>query len=515
MSKERFVNVFKQDLINYIFQQELFKNLNTTEGSKYGYDIIDKNVSNDLLEEMYNASVFAMIDQDKIYLDKRRLITEYKVNIENYPELKSFNDFKAFEIEKAYLRHIITTDELINDINFTNIYNNLNSNSKDVDEKTIIKAAYEIYIKNKALENLNNRYYNFISNNSFANRYMDIKNKYEKELEEYIFIRNVHIDQGNKIKNLKLLERVKDEERVIAYHNSLMKLMNPDIKKVSNENENNMISEFFQKFPLYAYLQTGPDTSSPLSFIKIIQQDKILDILRNVQDEIINNLNGGNNIIHDKTLEDFVNAFNNQRSNVNSSNAFRSLDYLGKQNKFVSTNVAIKMNTESEQYILMSPNIKTSIEKYKDNNNITFVLVGNIDKNKAFFSGHKHSMNISKEVEEGRVKVLRLYKRHTINSGLRDDTYNDNIKSLTDDIQEIKNIRDNGNSIIFLTEGYSNLKIDAPRTNLWLLNQLKENFEYQDLDLKTQDVIVKTSNNQLRSNINDFLNETLQELKKC
>ena len=125
------------------------------------------------------------------------------------------------------------------------------------------------------------------------------------------------------------------------------------------------------------------------------------------------------------------------------------------------------------------------------------------------------NFNISKEYEEGRIKVLSLYKRHTLNSNLRDDTYNDNIKSLTNDLEEIKNISDNGNSIIFLTEGYSNLKIDAPRTNLWLLNQLKEKFEYQDLDLKTQDVIVKTSNNQLRSNIEEFLNVTINKLKDC
>lgn len=518
MSKERFVSTFKQDLVNFIFQNVLHENNNISEGSKYGLDIIEKDVPSEIIDNIFDASqdekIFALVDNNKIYLDRRRLMEEWKTNNNFYSEFKSFNDFKAYEIEKAYLRNIIKSSDLKSDMNFTNIYNNLMDNTQNPNEKTIIRKAYEIYIKNKALENLNNRHNNFISNNSYANRYMEIKNKYENELEEYIFIRNVHIDQGTTIKNLKLLERVKDEERIIAYHNSLIKLMDPNVKKVSNESENNMISEFFQKFPIYAYLQTGPNTSSPLSFMRIIDQKHILDILRSVQDEVIDNLNGNTNVlINDKTINDFLDAFNYQRSTSNSSNAFRSLDYIGKQERFIDSNIAIKMDTETPQYILMNTKVASSIEKYKNNSNITFVLTGNQNKNKVFYD--KYEKNVSKEVEEGRVKVLSLYSGQTKNLTLSDNNLENNKKSLLEDIEEIKNIRDNGNTLIFLSEGYSALKNDAPQTNLWLLNQLKDNFQYIDLSLNSQYLNINTSNKLLRDNINEVLDETLQELKKC
>ena len=517
MSKEKFVTTFKQDLINFIFQNVLHKNNNISDGLKHGYKIIEKEVPTDILENIFNASqdekIFSLAADDKIYLDRRRLITEWKNNKNLYPGLKSFEDFKNFEIEKAYLRNIITSDDLLNDINFKNIYDNLIKNTSNPNEKTIIRTSYEIYIKNKALENLNNRHNNFVSNNSYANRYMEIKNRYENELEEYIFIRNVHIDQGNRIKNLKLLERVKDEERIIAYHNSLTKLMDPNVKKVSNESENNMISEFFQKFPLYAYLQTGPNTSSPLSFMKIIDQKTILNILRSVQDEVINNLNDSKTLIYDLTIDDFLDAFNYQRSTSNKSNAFRSLDYIGKQDKFVDANIAIKMDTENPQYILMSDKVGGSIEKYKNDTNVTFILSGNQNKNKAFYS--KYYKNISKEIDSGKIKVLSIYTGQTTNLTLSDNNLESNKKLLLEDIQEIKNIRDNGNTLIFLSEGYSGLENSAPQTNLWLLNQLKDNFQYIDLNLNAQNLTIKTSNKLLRDNINEVLDETLQELKKC
>jgi hypothetical protein len=84
--------------------------------------------------------------------------------------------------------------------------------------------------------------------------------------------------------NLKLSELFLDVDKMNIYHENLEELADPNVKKVDNELDNNVISKLFTIFPMFAFFQAGQDGRGQFSLARIVNTNKyakIMDVASN------------------------------------------------------------------------------------------------------------------------------------------------------------------------------------------------------------------------------------------
>jgi hypothetical protein len=287
---EKFVELFRNDLLQFIIQNSIGSvNINTVKDYK-GYNVSDSIT----VEKVRGLKRSAVYLDGVIYIDRAKLRDEY--NKKTYskaayeetglaklpgdrrtdviPLFTSEKQYAAFVLEREYLRGTREQGDLADDL-------------------------YESSLVDDALANTYNLKTMFFGSNSFPDKYEAIKSIIGEDkylLFNYLVYDSQAIKTAGKntvIKNLRLTGDVKDPDFLASLNAEFEELSDVTVNKVSDPMLNREISEFFQKLSVYGFMQSGMNASY-LSFVPILSSNNFKDIIKTNIEEFTKVIEGEN-----------------------------------------------------------------------------------------------------------------------------------------------------------------------------------------------------------------------------
>lgn len=171
-------------------------------------------------------------------------------------------------VEYATLRNKVATATTKEGLLF---YPQREGELKDDYNARLDKVAYEQFLRDKALLNTFNHWALFKSDNSFGDQFSAIRARYQHTpLMEEPLMAMLDVSSIEGYTNLILKTSDLSGDQLNILHESLLKLMDKNIKKVDNPIDNERISSFFNQFVTVAFLQSGMDTKSAFSLTRIV-----------------------------------------------------------------------------------------------------------------------------------------------------------------------------------------------------------------------------------------------------
>ena len=325
---------FRNDLVPYIFQNEVRAfDINTKE---YKGDKVSEAFP---VEEVEGLKFGAFVKEGTLYVDKKQLQEDFENAIFTTDEYRRRGlapiNGNAFLIQKDYNHYVYARESLRALYPFAEVQNNVafesrykanykdkNRRSEDTDEafaKRMKRLSYEEFLRDKALENIYNPWAMFKSGNAYASQFTALKKQFPTLSQNYSVVRNLLFDGAQGYKNLKLTTSKLDKDSIELYNENLRDLMDKSIMKVSDQSDNDRISEFFQKFPFFAFMQSGMNTKSQFSLGRIVPQDMFIRVMEKPQKEWMEKMSS-------EILQDYLNRFVEQ--NLNRGTRVRGKDYL-------------------------------------------------------------------------------------------------------------------------------------------------------------------------------------------
>jgi len=303
-TQEQFVEAFRNDLMSYIFQNQV---------RQFDLDKVDKKqITKDFEDRIYTTEEYEKKGLAKLNDNTFLLAKEYGHFVSERDSLRSLNDEKSVENDFDYIN-------LLNKNTF-NPKNKKEGESIQDFEVRIKKLSYEEWLRDKALDNILNPWKLFKSHSSYADQFVRIRKQYPNLIDDYSLMRNLQFKTGPAgYRNLKLSTTKIDADTIEVYHENLQNLSNKSVIKVSDPVANEYISNFFSKFPLVSFMQSGQNIKSAFSLGRIVPQDTFLRIMEQPVKEWIDK-------ISPSVLVDFYDKF--LVENANKAQRIRSKDYL-------------------------------------------------------------------------------------------------------------------------------------------------------------------------------------------
>ena len=269
------------------------------------------------------------------YKDGKILSVPAKVNPGAF--IESPEAFYKFVMERELLRSMYTIDQLAERKDFQDRYKNNLSNAKTEGESdSIFKnrmrvLTYEELLRDIALDNSLNHWKMFKSEDSYANQFNKILSDYP-ELSRYSIIKNLTYNEkqnntqkpakeekNGSTKNLVFANSFVDTDTLNIYHENILELSDPSkIQITASEVEKKRVAEFFDRMPLFAFMQSGKNSTSSLSIIRAMPQDRYIRLMVPAAARFINNINT-------TTLNRFMLEFGKNTENYQTKN--RGEDY--------------------------------------------------------------------------------------------------------------------------------------------------------------------------------------------
>jgi hypothetical protein len=299
--------------------------------------------------------------------------------VENKSYFLTEDDYVRFVIERELTRSLYDKPEKYEKLyEYTREENRLkqmNANApleSRLSDEEIYKMAYENFIRDKALSNTYNFNYLFKGNNSYADRYMEIKALVEKEraknpeLKEYnIFdflsrsiVMGTTKSFDTTIKTLTMATSTMTSDEVTDYNDQLSKLQNNSIMKFKNKELNNYVSDFFKQFSIYAYLQSGSSGVGRTNLNKLIGHNTTVQaILEKPKEYIDKQLDDNILAVYTNRFYDVYRTKNARNSygvkdwRLNNENAIKTLMKKGEDPKVTATEyLKVKYNPEIQKF---------------------------------------------------------------------------------------------------------------------------------------------------------------------
>ena len=482
-NKDLFILNFKNALTDYIFQNNVIDvNINSKEYKSLGVDTANTKIIKDM--PMLKHGVF--VKDGVMYVDKNRLRKIYDTSLfadKSYRVMwingkltgnsllpasafkargfSSESSFVKFMYEKEHLRYIMPYDSVSTTQNFKERLNkNINvidtiETKRQTDEtdemfqKRMEYLTYDQIITNKALDNTLNIWKMFISPESMANQWFQIKKKYGNELEAtYDLIEQLIPDKrvNSKIKNLKLKDRLLESDDVNTYNQNLIELSDPGVTKLNNMEANLEVSDFFNRLNFFAMIQSGIGTVNEFSMTRIIDHEKVMTAFASAY----KNFDVNNNV-----LEDLMLRFISQNRIENRSTNIRLKNYIDSRTVRLIDRDILPKTVDEEKLTLqkIGKNVFTyktySASLVNENSNVTFITESKSSERKNEFS-----LDISTMLDEN----IDLNKEQIDNF-----------------VEKIKQIANDDNPIALLKSGYFQEKIvNNPKTFVYLSKKLFE-----------------------------------------
>lgn len=185
------------------------------------------------------------------------------------------------------------------------------------------KLAYEEYLKDTALTNTFNHWALFKSDNSYAEQFNMFRTAYPELADDFSLVDQLSIGTSGQFSNLKLNDNFLEGDMLNVLHENLMMLMDPTTLKVENPVDNQMITDFFKKMPILAFLQSGMNTKSAFSLTRVVPQDVYLRMMERPVQEYVKHFTKADDsnespAILERFYDVFVtaNSFQNRRSKI-------------------------------------------------------------------------------------------------------------------------------------------------------------------------------------------------------
>lgn len=375
---EKFANEFRNDLVSFIFQNSV-RSFGIENGTYRGYEVnrtayelaakLDKVKSNQerLRIEKQLAAQFGIpvsevtvlkqgisraiekLDNgayalgDVLYVDKNQLKRDYQNKLYttadytkrglakvNSQAFETADEYYNFVYEREILRKTSPMSKVSDTISYLEKRNTVGTEYKQYENESadtykarLDKLAYEEYLRDTALTNTFNHWALFKSDNSYAEQFNLIRTAYPELAEDYSLVDQLSIGTSGAFTNLKLNDNLLDSDMLNILHENLLQLMDPNVQKVPNEQDNAMISEYFKKFPIVAFLQSGMNTKSAFSLTRLVPQDVYLRMLERPVKEYVKHFDKANEAkqtppILDRFYDMFVtaNSFQNRRGKI-------------------------------------------------------------------------------------------------------------------------------------------------------------------------------------------------------
>ena len=341
---EMFSNVFRNDLVSFIFQNAVRKYKKEDGFMSLN---METTIPTSMAKELKRG---AFIKNGTLYLDMKQLEKEFKEKAwmknseaENsyeerglYPLHPStfmnnfevnFNEYLNFVSQREYLRSITPmSKEYVDSFYFKEELKNTKELFEDFSNEKAVRYTYEKLLAVKSLDNAFNFFHLFQdSENSFAIRITQLLQNNPQLKKDFPVLSKLKFDSAKQDAafNLYIADKDFDSDKSNLYTNDLKKLADPTVNKVDDPIENARISSMFKYLNMYAFLQTGLNKTK-LSFTNITDFTDILSILESEAKLFTNALdkNGVN------LLDNFYDIFVRQNNSDINKNKNRFKDYL-------------------------------------------------------------------------------------------------------------------------------------------------------------------------------------------
>ena len=311
-----FIRTYKNSLLSFIYQNEL-KTFDIDAITNYKGVPVRSGVNIVTIESVMKLNsgvgVKKVDEKNIIYIDRAQLKADYtnRVSIGGDPisvdnkviskpakvDASAFpfaNDYYRFVIEREILRANSSLDSFSERLDYQdNLKENKKINKKESNESSetfdnrMKVLTYEELLRDLALDNTFNTWKMFKSNTSVAKQFIKILNQYPelKNENNYDIIKNLIGDEEKKsnglpINNLILRDRLYSVEKLNIFYQDLLELANPsEIKIKASDVEKARVSLFFDNLSNYAFFQSGMNTTSKFSIIRVIPQERILRLM--------------------------------------------------------------------------------------------------------------------------------------------------------------------------------------------------------------------------------------------
>lgn len=446
---EKFANEFRNDLVSFIFQNSI-RSFGLQDGTYRGYEVnqnayelankLDKVKSNKerIAIEKKLGSLFGIpvsdvtvlrqgisraikkLDNgayalgDQLYVDKNQLKHDYQTkqytkSSYDKRDLAKVNS-QAFDTPDEYYNFVYERETLRKSQPFSSITDtyaykqkrsevgaeNKQHEGESIDnyKGRLDKIAYEEYLRDAALANTFNHWSLFKGDNSYAEQFNLIRTAYPELADNFSLIDQLSVGTSGPFSNLKLNDNMLDGDMLNILHENLLELMDPNVQKVTNLKDNELISEFFKKFPIVAFLQSGMNTKSAFSLTRLVPQDVYLRMMERPVKEYVKHFDKANADkqsppILERFYDMFVtaNSFQNRRGKIRGKKLnsdyklSQSIKDLGKKKTEIVeeriTPVSDPLVTVGTEGLLAynssSVNIKTAKQLSENNPNTVFI----------------------------------------------------------------------------------------------------------------------------------------------
>jgi hypothetical protein len=301
---EMFSNVFRNDIVSFIFQNALRKYKKEDGFMSLN---MDTTIPVSMAKELKRG---AFVKNGTLYIDMKQLEKEFKDNawiknseVENSYEDRelyplhpatfkknfdvNFNEYVKFVTEREYIRYIKPlTTEFTNSFEFQEELTTTKELFPDLSNEKAVRYTYEKLIATKALDNSYNFFHLFQDDeNSFPVRLSKLLQNYPELAKDYPVIGKLKLDgtKDNTVFNIFLADKEFDNDKSNLYTQDLKKLSDPTVAKLTDPEENTRLSNMFKYLNTFAFLQTGLNKTK-LSFTNIVDYTDFLSI---VEDEAV------------------------------------------------------------------------------------------------------------------------------------------------------------------------------------------------------------------------------------
>lgn len=406
---EKFANEFRNDFMSFIFQNTV-KDFNINSASYKGLNVDEIKVT-----PVASLQFGAFVKDSVLYVDKDQLKKDFSrksYSTEDYTKkglamvpANAFpydRDYYKFVFERESLRALYPIDKLTQSEDYQDKYeHNLSNNKNRLENETeqafakrMRGVTYEEILRDMALDNTFNSWKIFNSNNSYADQFLRIREKYPELAADYNIVKSLSLSLSKTgFKNLKLNDTLLDADKINVLHENLLALSNPSVKKVNDPIENERISLFFSRFSTYAFLQSGLNVKSSFSLVRLVPQDNFVRIMEQPVKDYIKNLN-------DLTLEKYYNRFLLVNDISNSKNRIRFKDYA-----INNSNV----NKESKLGLVNEEDVDGDILVTSKNDIFSEDYVGNL-----LYDGKDLKISTAKELAENNKDITFVYNDATV-----------------------------------------------------------------------------------------------------
>jgi len=496
---EMFSNVFRNDLVSFIFQNAIRKYKKEDGFMSLN---METTIPTSLVKELKRG---AFVKNGTLYLDMKQLEKEFKEkawmknsDVENSYEDRglhllhpstfmnnfevNFNEYLNFVSQREYLRYITPmTQEYVDSFYFKEELKNTKELFEDMSNEKAVRYTYEKLLAVQALDNAFNFFHLFQdSENSFAIRMTQLLQNYPDLKKDFPVLSKLKFDSSKQDSafNLYIADKDFDNDKSNLYTNDLKKLADPTVNKVNDPVENARISSMFKYLNIYAFLQTGLNKTK-LSFTNITDFTDILTILESEAKLFMNALDKNGVNLLDNFYDLFVRQ-NNSEVNINKS---RFKDYLSdidyeNPEKIKPTEKATELTTQPTSVPINQVEVEANYytpELLKANPNKIYVFGDNNQrqgkKGQASIRDEVNAMGISTKVRPAADEDAFMTDKDLANN-----------KAVID--SDIAKIKATGKTVVFpkdgLGTGLAALKTKAPLTYAYLKQRLLEEFGFDN-----------------------------------